>query len=145
MPFTFTHPSAVLPFNYLPKRWISFSALVIGSITPDFEYFIRMIDESFYSHTWAGLFWLDLPLGFLLWLLYHYVVKEPLLLHLPLFLSRKFNRHIPRKRFIIYWKRIPVVFCSLLIGALTHLVWDKLTHHTAPYIETISRHATNDH
>lgn len=56
MPFTFSHPAIILPFKYLPNRWISMTGLIIGSLTPDFEYFIRMKIESYYSHTNAGLF-----------------------------------------------------------------------------------------
>jgi hypothetical protein len=42
MPFTFAHPAIVLPLKHLPKRWYSLTGLIIGSMTPDFEYFIRM-------------------------------------------------------------------------------------------------------
>lgn len=51
MPFTFSHPSIVLPLTYLPKKWISLTGIVIGSLTPDFEYFLRMKIQSTYSHT----------------------------------------------------------------------------------------------
>ncbi|MEB0248571.1 DUF4184 family protein, partial [Mucilaginibacter sp. 5B2] len=61
MPFTISHPAVILPLNYLPKRFISLTALVVGSLTPDFEYFIRMKVQSDYSHTLPGLFWFDLP------------------------------------------------------------------------------------
>ncbi|WP_262496247.1 DUF4184 family protein [Flavobacterium piscis] len=39
MPFTFSHPAIILPLKYLPKNWISLTGLIIGSLTPDFEYF----------------------------------------------------------------------------------------------------------
>jgi len=42
MPFTFSHPAIVLPLATLRRQWISATGLIIGSITPDFEYFIRM-------------------------------------------------------------------------------------------------------
>lgn len=59
MPFTFSHPAIVLPLTSLPKRCISVTGFVIGSLTPDFEYFIRMKVKSEYSHTISGLFWFD--------------------------------------------------------------------------------------
>lgn len=65
MPFTFSHPGAVLPLNFLPKKYFSMTALVIGSMAPDFEYFFRMRAQSYYSHRWSGMFWFDLP-----WLLF---------------------------------------------------------------------------
>jgi hypothetical protein len=56
MPFTFAHPAVVLPGGYLPKQWLSLTGLVVGSRTPDFEYFFRWRVLSLYSHTLAGIF-----------------------------------------------------------------------------------------
>lgn len=39
MPFTISHAAAVLPFARFFKRERVFSALVIGSMVPDFGYF----------------------------------------------------------------------------------------------------------
>ncbi len=51
MPFTFSHPAIILPLKYLPQNWFSLTGLIIGSLTRDFEYFIRMKVRSNYSHT----------------------------------------------------------------------------------------------
>jgi hypothetical protein len=51
MPFTFSHPALILPLTRLPKRWVSATGLVIGSIVPDFEKFLKMNDGNTYSHT----------------------------------------------------------------------------------------------
>ena len=40
MPLTFAHPAAILPFSRKSK-YINFSAIVFGSMAPDFEYFLR--------------------------------------------------------------------------------------------------------
>ena len=67
MPFTFSHPAIVLPLLNRNKSRILFSStgLVIGSIIPDFESFIRFDQHKQYSHTWLGIFWFDLPLAIL--------------------------------------------------------------------------------
>ncbi len=39
MPFTFAHPAAVLPFMKKQSKYISVTALILGSMAPDFEYF----------------------------------------------------------------------------------------------------------
>ena len=83
MPFTFSHPAIVLPLTYLPKRLYSLTGLVIGSLTPDFEYFIRMKVQSNYSHTPAGIFWFNVPLGFLLAIIYHNLMRNCLISNLP--------------------------------------------------------------
>ena len=69
MPFTFSHPALVLPLNYLPKRWFSLTALVVGSMMPDLEAFLRFKSEKNVTHTWDALFWFCLPLGLLIILL----------------------------------------------------------------------------
>jgi hypothetical protein len=47
MPFTFLHPAIVLPLTYLPRQWFSLTGLVIGSLTSDFEYVLRVNDKSY--------------------------------------------------------------------------------------------------
>ncbi|MFN5774209.1 DUF4184 family protein, partial [Flavobacterium sp.] len=91
MPFTFSHPAIVLPLTFLPRQWFSLTGLVIGSLTPDFEYFLRMRIESNYSHTIDGLFWFDLSLGLLLAFLFHNIVRDSLFDNLPIFLKSRFS------------------------------------------------------
>ena len=91
MPFTFSHPAVVLPLNYLPKKWFSLTALVAGSMVPDFEYFMRMRADSMYSHTWRGLFWFDLPLALLLIWIYNDLVKDKLIDHAPAYFNKRLS------------------------------------------------------
>lgn len=99
----------------------------MGSITPDFEYFIRISTRSIYSHTWAGIFWLDLPLGILLCFLFHLVVRDPLFLNLPIYRSRLYQ--FTQFNWISYFKKNwLVVICSVIIGTVSHIVWDIFTH-----------------
>ena len=135
MPFTFSHPAAVLPLSLIPKRWISVTALVIGSVTPDFEYFFRMEQDSVYSHTWAGVFWFDLPLGLLLLYLFNYLIRKELIENLPVFLNRRFSRFSSFKRNLNNVKDLCFVLLSLLIGIVSHIIWDKLTHKTVNLID----------
>lgn len=128
MPFTFSHPAVILPLTYLPKRWFSLTGLVIGSLTPDFEYFLRMKVRSDYSHTLSGLFWFDIPLGLILAFIFHNFVRNGLFDNLPIILKSRFssfkqlnwNNHFKKKWFII--------ITSILIGAASHLFWDSFTH-----------------
>lgn len=127
MPFTFSHPAAVLPATYLPKRLYSLTGLIIGSMTPDFEYFMRLNVKSIYSHTWAGLFWFDLPVGLLAAFVFHNIIRNPLYFNTPFFQRRL----IPFTTF--HWNRYfrknwMIVLVSILVGAATHIIWDSLTH-----------------
>ena len=137
MPFTFSHPAIVLPLTFLPRQWFSLTGLVIGSLTPDFEYFLRMRIKSNYSHTIDGLFWFDLPLGLLLALIFHNIVRDSLFDNFPNILKSRFlafrqfdwNDHFKRKWF--------VVAISILIGAASHIFWDSFTHDHGYFVQTI--------
>ncbi|PVX49279.1 uncharacterized protein DUF4184 [Balneicella halophila] len=137
MPFTFSHPAIVLPLNYLPKKWISLTGLIIGSLTPDFEYFLRMRIKSNYSHTFDGLFWFDLPLGVLLAFIFHNIVRNRLFDNLPFFLKSRFlqfNQFNWNKNFKKNWL---VIIISVLIGAISHIFWDSFTHDNGYFIQKI--------
>ena len=137
MPFTFSHPAIILPLNYLPKKWFSMNGLIIGSLTPDFEYFIRMKIKSEYSHTIEGIFWFDLPLGVLTAFIFHNIIRNSLFDNLPLFLkSRLFV--FKQLNWNSYFKKnwIIVIF-SILIGAFSHIFWDSFTHFDGYFVKTI--------
>jgi len=89
MPFTFSHPAIILPLTFLPRQWFSLTGLVIGSLAPDFEYFIRMRIQSDYSHTISGLFWFDLPLGIILAFIFHNIVRDSFFDNLPTILKSR--------------------------------------------------------
>jgi hypothetical protein len=128
MPFTFSHPAIVLPFTCLPRQWFSLTGLVIGSLAPDFEYFLRMRVKSDYSHTVSGLFYFDLPLGLFLAFIFHNIVRNALFENLPTILKSRlilFKQFDWNKYFRAKWF---VVAISILIGAATHLFWDSFTH-----------------
>ena len=141
MPFTFSHPAIVLPLTYLPKKWYSLSGLIVGSMTPDFEYFIRMKDYSKYSHTWSGLFWFDVPLGLILIFVFHNVVRNILIEYLPFSLNIRFSSFAKFNWNKYFQHHILVVLISLIMGIASHIFWDSFTHsggyfyHTLPFVE----------
>ena len=138
MPFTFAHPAIILPLNYLSKKWVSLTGLVIGSLTPDFEYFLRMKIESNYSHTLLGILYFDLPLAILLTFIYHNFVKTELFKNLPTELNLRFV--IPEKLnwntyFTENWK---IVIASIIIGIASHIFWDGFTHENGFFVNIFS-------
>jgi hypothetical protein len=135
MPFTFSHPALVLPLFASGKKFFSLSGLVMGSIAPDFEYFIRMKKGlSLYSHTPAGLLYFNLPLSLVLLFVFHEIVRNPLIDHMPQWLFKRFYAYHSfqwRPYFEKHWIGVVV---SVLAGAITHLAWDRLTHTNANYV-----------
>jgi hypothetical protein len=137
MPFTFSHPAIILPLTYLPRQWFSLTGLVIGSLTPDFEYFLRMRIKSNYSHTLDGLFWFDLPLGLLLAFIFHNIVRDNLFDNLPLFFKSRFSTFKQFEWNGYFKKNWLIVTISILIGAGSHIFWDSFTHDHGYFVETI--------
>ncbi|WP_424244123.1 hypothetical protein Dip510_001315 [Elusimicrobium posterum] len=128
MPFTFAHPAAVLPAAWLPSRYVCMSALIVGTLTPDFEYYLRVRVMSVISHTTGGLFWFCVPAGLLALFIFHNIVRDTLIENLPLFLRSRFNKY-KNFNFNAYFKNhwLVVLLC-LLAGAFTHQLWDGFTH-----------------
>lgn len=139
MPFTFSHPAIVLPLTYLPRKWFSLTGLVIGSLTPDFEYFLRMRIKSNYSHTIDGLFWFDLPLGLLLAFIFHNIVRNSLFDNLPTILKTRFSAFKQFDWNGYFRKNWLVVTISILIGAVSHILWDGFTHDHGYFVLTIPK------
>jgi hypothetical protein len=126
VPFTLAHAAAALPFK---RTRLVMSALVVGCLSPDFEYFIRLAPGGRLGHTLPGLFILDLPLGFIVLWLFHAFAKKPLLTCLPSGFQSRLRQHadpFPFRR----TQRIILIMASILIGAMTHIVWDSFTHPT---------------
>ncbi|CAN5591218.1 DUF4184 family protein [soil metagenome] len=137
MPFTFSHPAIVLPLNYISDRWVSLTGLVIGSIVPDFEKFIKMEPGNTFSHTWFGIFWFNLPLAIILTFVFHQVVRNPLINNLPAFFRKRLYRYTN-----FYWKQrfkkhYVVVTISIIIGAASHIIWDRLTYEEGYVIQRV--------
>jgi len=61
MPFTLCHPALVVPLHRCVRRWTSLSALVIGSMAPDFVYFLPAGVDGVFSHSVPGLFLYCVP------------------------------------------------------------------------------------
>ena len=123
MPLTFAHPAAILPFSRKSK-YINFSALVFGSMAPDFEYFLRGRPMGDIGHTFTGFVLFNLPLVTIIYVIYHIFVHQILFNHLPSYLQDPYVKRIDSTMILKV-----VVFCySALFGMLTHVVWDSFTH-----------------
>lgn len=128
MPFTFSHPVVVLPLRLLPKKWTSLTGLVIGSIVPDFEKFLKMEAGNTFSHRWEGIFWFNIPLGICIALLFHAVVRDPLIENLPLILRQKLICFRGYNWSNYFRKNFFAVILSIFLGAVSHISLDDLTH-----------------
>lgn len=137
MPFTFSHPAIVLPLMSLPRKWYSITGLVIGSLTPDFEYFLRMRLAGDIGHTVTGMFLFDLPVGLILTFIFHNIVRNTLFVNLPDSLTSRLIQFTHFNWNIHFKHTWPVVVTSILIGAFSHIFWDSFTHRGGFFVEMI--------
>ncbi|WP_343561422.1 DUF4184 family protein [Sphingobacterium sp.] len=138
MPFTFSHPALILPFRKIDRKYISFTGLVMGSMIPDFEFFLKMRTGPNLGHHFPGVFLLNIPLAFVLCLIFHEFVKQPLFSNVPFFLQQRL-----RKYAAFNWSRYAVentfvVISSITLGIATHLFWDAFTHDDGFFVEHFS-------
>jgi hypothetical protein len=126
MPFTFSHPAILLPFFKNEK--FSITALIIGSMAPDFEFFFRMRTQSEISHTFLGLLLVDLPLAIIVTFLFHGILKKPFLANSPAFIQRRSTELNHSNWFEYFRKNKVIVFFSFFIGAFSHFLLDSLSH-----------------
>ncbi len=96
-------------------------------MSPDFHYFVTLSPGGKASHSVAGAFYLDLPLSLAALCLFHWVLKLPLISLFPEWHQQRLMRFAvpfrlgPAKRFLL-------ITVSLLVGILSHLLWDSFTH-----------------
>jgi hypothetical protein len=127
MPFTFAHPAAAVPLARPLGRFSVMSALVIGSMTPDIAFLLPIGVSRAESHSLAGLFWCDLPLGWACYVIYHLLMKRPLIHLLPATAFARLERFATNDWVHSNRSLLPVLL-SVLVGVVTHLLWDSFTH-----------------
>ncbi|MEI6165834.1 MAG: DUF4184 family protein [bacterium] len=124
MPFTISHVAVAAP---LARRGLILSALVVGSMAPDFLYFLTLSTNSGWGHSPEGLLVFSLPAALVVLWVFHGFLKRPLLRLVPLAHRR---RLLPYAGPFAFWpaKRLFLVFASVGIGMGIHLILDSFTH-----------------
>ena len=120
MPFTLAHPAAVLPIWAGGKPRLRLAALVLGAVTPDFEYFLHLNTVGRYAHSLPGLFFVCLPAGWLSLWLFDRFGRQGIASLLPTTWQLPAPPTSPN--------RVLPTSVALLLGAATHVIWDAFTH-----------------
>ncbi|MEG0187627.1 DUF4184 family protein [Algoriella sp.] len=128
MPLTFCHPAIVLPLKKLKPTWFSMTGLIIGSMSPDLEYFSRMEILATHSHLFWGVLYFDLPIALIYCFVFHLFVRNIVIIHLPYFFQERFVDFLNFDWINYFKKQWLVVIISIIIGAYSHLFWDAFTH-----------------
>ena len=132
MPFTVAHPVIIFPL--LRVRRLSATGLIIGSIIPDMEFIVQMREVENIGHHLPGIFLFDLPAAILCAYLFHYIVRDTFIEHIPHVVRKRlgpvkgFDWHQEISENSVY------VLISFLIGILSHFIWDGFTHHDGYFV-----------
>lgn len=136
MPFTAAHPAIILPL--INRKVFSATGLIVGSISPDFEYFFKARVSGIYGHNIAGIFYFDLPVCFLIAFLFHELIKESFVSNLPASLQRRLSA-VRSLDFKSYFKsKYHIFILSSLLGAGSHVLWDSFTHNGTYFVQNFS-------
>jgi len=126
MPWTFAHPLAILPLHRLAPRRFNFMALIIGSMAPDLGYYVFAFDLATLAHRWPGLLIVCLPLGWAVFMFLR-LMQTHFIYLLPQIQRQALQAHLSPTRSLTV-SQIIWISLSLLLGAMTHIVWDAFTH-----------------
>lgn len=135
MPFTLAHPAAVI---FSKNRNFNLLGLILGSMAPDFIYFLLFNPSSNLGHTILGFVILNLPICFLLNYLILKFIKNPFIINLPSKICNYYTYLINYDFDFKNTKDIFVFTYSCIVGMLTHIIWDAFTHKTGYFVVNIN-------
>jgi hypothetical protein len=132
MPFTLAHPAIVLQLDKTEK--FSLTALIVGCMVPDFEFFLQMREVENIGHHWYGILLFDIPAGLLVCFIFHNLIKKSLIINLPAACqNRVANLFSFKWNAYAFSNKIKILY-SLLLGILSHIVWDAFTHYDGFFV-----------
>jgi hypothetical protein len=108
-------------------------ALTLGSMSPDFGYYLGSWGQQLRAHMVFGVFSVCLPLSFLC-LLIGVGMRRPLVFLLS---ARLRSALMPMAQAPLRWTVSEVLLCcvGIVFGALTHLFWDAWTHYSGGFVQ----------
>jgi hypothetical protein len=127
MPFTASHSAAVLGL----ARWgLPPSALVIGAAAPDLPMVLPFPAVVHFAHMPVGILTIDLAIGLVVFVVWQTMLAPVLIaaapsgwrVRLPDNAPAGLRFHFGRSR------KVALVLAAVVIGALTHVLWDTFTH-----------------
>jgi hypothetical protein len=129
MPFTVSHIAAVLPGYRLLTRAHVFTAAVIGSMVPDFGWLVPGPLVRLQTHSIPALFTFSLPVGLTAYWVTLLLIRPAILEVVPDGAYVRLRAApVPSITRLASWL---YAAAALLLGAVTHLIWDAFTHEDA--------------
>jgi hypothetical protein len=124
MPFTVAHVAAALPLRKLKLVW---SAIVVGTLAPDFPYVIGSVKYRALGHDFPGVVLFTLPASFFVLWFFHCAIKKPVAGLLPISMQQRLKDQREEFRFGGALRILAIAGC-IILGIATHVLWDSFTH-----------------
>jgi hypothetical protein len=124
MPFTVSHAAAALPVRRILPI-LPLDALIAGTMSPDFEYILRLAVAGGWWHTPGGLVVACVPASLIAVWIWRVLVRPALLRLLPAGM-RPADAPAASPRVVLLG--VAAAAMAALLGAVTHVLWDGLTH-----------------
>jgi len=131
MPFTVSHIVAALTLNKhcgnTVSKYTALSPLIIGSMTPDVAYLTPfLVHQRVDSHSLLGIYLFCIPMGLTIYFLYHSLMAPVWFSLYPRTIKQRLHPELS-------FGKLPhisshVLLISLILGAMTHNIWDFFTH-----------------
>src|SRR5215213_3950780 len=82
MPLTPAHAAMAWPISSIAPR-VPAAAVVIGTLSPDFEYLVRLAPRGQFAHSLPGVVLFCVPVSVVVWALFERVVRPAVVSLLP--------------------------------------------------------------
>ncbi len=115
------------PLSKLSGGRLATTALAVGAMSPDFAYVAFLDTNRDFGHRPLGVVLFCLPASIAVLAVWHGLVKRPLAGLLPHRWGH-LGRTLSRPLGPTTWRTASTTVAAVLVGALTHLVWDGFTH-----------------
>jgi Domain of unknown function (DUF4184) len=128
MPFTFSHPAVFIPLGQRLKKKLSVTGLIMGSMVPDFEFFLKMKTGENIGHHWYGILIFDIPVAIVCCYVFHVLLRDNLIHHSPEYFYQRFNKWLNFDWSNYTKENKLALFLSIILGIFSHLFLDAFTH-----------------
>jgi len=126
MPLTPAHAALALPLSRAAPA-LPLAPVVIGTLSPDFEYLLRLSPTGHFAHSLVGLVVFCVPVSLLAWGMWHAIVRPAFVRLLPpgmgVMTSERARGAPPSVATLAGLGAV-----AAFLGALSHVAWDAFTH-----------------
>lgn len=135
MPWTFAHPAAAVLVRRFGGASLPLSGLAMGSLSPDFGYYIGAFGVATHAHTLRGTLEVCVPSACVLLLI---LLRLRGLLVAPLPQPHRRAIECLSSPSLLSTANIARMLVALWVGAMTHLAWDSFTHASGAMVSVIA-------